>query len=116
MNKRVIDNTEELISRQRKRFQEFLSQVKDQEPGAYTIEVVEVLTVGGYMVGGEVAIIKDTDGVVWEIPEYKKHDKSLGKPLISRWSIENGMKLKLVVKESTTFGEKCKEITEVTIL
>lgn len=116
MNKRVIDNTEELISGQRKRFREFLSLVKDQAPGSYTIEVAEVLIVGGYMVGGEVAIIKDTAGAVWEIPEYKNYDKLLGRPLVSRWSIESGMKLKLVVKESVVFNERYKEITEVTVI
>ncbi len=96
----------------RKKFSRLLSRVKRTKPGVYNIEVVEVLGVGQYWLGQpEVAVVKDKEGRIWEIPE----DKNYGKPgnrLVSRWDVREGMKLKIVVAKVD--GED--ETTEIIVL
>ncbi len=98
--------TEDYIQKRRKRFGKLLSRVKYPKPGTYEIEVAKILGVGSYMVQPEVAVIKDTQGKIWAIPE-DRHGGNLHR-LVSRHDVMEGMKLQVtVVKE---------EITEVIVL
>lgn len=100
------------MKEKRKEFSGLLKEVKIPKPGTYEIEVAEVLGVGQYHLRQpEVAVVKDTQGRTWEIPEDRNHEKP-GERLISRWDVERGMKLKLVVVEED--GENV--VSEVIIL
>ncbi len=79
----------DFIDKQREEFGKLLSKAKCPGPGVYDIEVAEVLGIGTHMVQPEVAVIKDTNGRVWAIPE--------GKGLVSRWDVKKGMKLRVTV-------------------
>lgn len=101
---------EDFIQKQRRRFGKLLSKVEYLESGTHKIEVARVLGVGSYLVQPEVAVIKDTNGKIWAIPE-DKHCDNLPR-LVSRHDVQEGMKLQVVVAEED--GEK--EITEVVVL
>lgn len=98
------------IDKQRKKFGKLLSRVKYPKPGIYEIKVAEILGVGSYLVQPEVAVIKDTDGRIWAIPE-DKHCDNLPR-LVSRHDVSPGTKLKLTVVKKD--GKK--EITDVIVI
>ena len=62
------------------------------------IEIAEVLAVGHYSLTPEVAIVRDTKGRVWAIPEDKDNNIFTGNRLVSRWNVHSGMKLRLKIK------------------
>jgi len=80
-----------------KRFRELYRRAMEIREGVYEIEVAEVLIVGEHWLRQpEVVIIKDTKDRIWMIPETENFDSS--NPLISRWNVRKGMKLKLKVE------------------
>lgn len=83
--------TEDFIQRRSREFLALLKTVPEPDAGTHEIEVVKVLDVGEYLYAPwwPVAIIEDTQGRRWEIPEEGE--------LVSRWDVEPGTKLKLVV-------------------
>jgi hypothetical protein len=107
---------EDSVEKIRKEFSKLLNMANLPKPGTYNIEVAEVLAVGSYYLTEEVAIVKDTAGKVWAIPE----DKNYGLPgqrLVSRHDVAKGMKLRLTVKTSGLIKNyRQKEISEVVII
>lgn len=60
------------------------------------ITVTEVLGIGHYVLNPpEVAVVKDTMGRIWLLPETHKRPNGL----VSRWDVKPGMKLQLRLKE-----------------
>jgi len=92
------EKTSEDIEAYRKHIRELLQQAEDPEPGDYEIKVAEVLAVGRYSLAPEVAIVRDTRGKIWAIPENRDSDTPEERRLVSRWDVRPGMKLRLTVK------------------
>lgn len=124
MNKKNEAKKEsEEIERYQEEFREFLKQAEneiilkgtkeDTKSATYEIEVAEVLAVGHHGLAPEIAIVKDTKGKIWAIPEDNNCDLSipLESRLVSRWDVRPGMKLQLVVTEKII-----KEISNVLII
>lgn len=77
-------------------FYTLLGQVEEPAPGTYDIEIAEILIIGLFPLVPTIAIIEDTQGKIWSIPESSgNNDKK--NALVSRWDIRPGMKLRLEV-------------------
>jgi len=101
------DLEEKRIEKYKEKFEELLQRAeKDSGMGRQIeseieerhIEVAKVLAVGHYSLASEVAIVRDTNGKVWAIPEDKDSNTSLEDQLVSRWDVRPGMKLRLKIE------------------
>ena len=103
------DLGEKRIERYKKGFRGLLQQAeKDSGIGQRLesereddIEIAKVLAVGHYGLTPEVAIVRDTKGKVWAIPEDNNNSTPLEDRLVSRWDVRPGMKLRLKIKTIT---------------
>lgn len=102
---------------ERARWFSFIDQAENchvQKPGeqlVFEITVAEVLGIGQWsMALSEEAIVKDTEGKIWLIPETCEDDGNLH-GLISRWNVQPGMKLRLRIKAITHFETSAFPIT-----
>ena len=81
----------------RQSFRALMKQAHRFKKGTHNIRVKQVLAVGVYGFSmPEVAIIEDSNGRILVIPEDKNGHSKLN-PLVSRWDIKRGMKLRLVL-------------------
>lgn len=93
---------------EQKDFFEWLQEAENLGVGTYEIEVAERLIVGCFGLSEpEVAIIRDTQNRILAVPE-DKSSTTRENQLISRWDIQEGMKLRLTIDE--------KGISEVSIV
>ena len=67
------------------------------------ITIAEVLSIGHYLMRPpEVAVIQDTEGRVWLIPETQGKDGDFD-GLVSRYNVEPGMRLRLKIKKQIIY-------------